>query len=60
MEGVTAGELLPGDYAALAWAVLDMIRGATERRMDRVSGTTAQPDAREITTFALRAAGLSD
>lgn len=59
-EASQAGELVPGEYTALAWAVLDMIRGATERRMDRLSETTVEADAQSITAFALRAAGLVD
>jgi AcrR family transcriptional regulator len=55
-EGVEAGELAESDYEPLAWAVLDMIRGATERRMDRVAHSSVDEDAEAITRFALDAA----
>lgn len=55
-EGVTTGELAGGDYSALAWAVLDMVRGATERRMDRLHCRPVEADAEAITAFALRSA----
>lgn len=57
-EGVASQEISQGEYGALAWAVLDMIRGATERRMDRMSEGTVADDAEAITRTALRAAGL--
>ncbi len=44
------------EYEALAWAVLDMVRGATERRLDRLSATTVESDVNAITAFALRGA----
>ncbi len=46
------------DSPALAWAILDMIRGATERRMDRCTTTDVEADTEAIVAFALRAAGL--
>lgn len=58
-EGVAEGVLDEQNYGPLAWAVLDMIRGATERRMDRCSTSTVEEDAEAITATALRAAGLS-
>ena len=57
-EGIRSGAIVNNDYAPLAWAMLDMIRGATERRMDRLSDGTVQADAETITTLALRAVGL--
>ena len=57
-DGVRSGELPDGDYAALAWAILDMIRGATERRMDRPGEVAIEADTEAITRFALRSAGL--
>ncbi len=58
-EGAAAGELPGGDYESLAWAVLDMVRGATWRRMDRLNTTSVEQDAEDITRFALRSAGLA-
>lgn len=55
-EGVRSRELKKGDYSAIAWAILDMIRGATERRLDRKSESTVETDIENITTFALLAA----
>lgn len=52
-EGVEAGELAPGDFEQLAWATLDLIRGANERRMDKLSSTTPQEDAVRLTAFVL-------
>lgn len=57
-EGATAGEIVPSEYGQLAWAILDNIRGATERRMDRLSTTSIEEDAAALTAFAKRAAGL--
>ncbi len=53
-EGVEAGEIEAADLRPLAWAVLDMVRGANERRMDKQSTTTAAEDAAWITACALR------
>lgn len=55
-EGIASGELRDGDYAATAWAVLDMIRGATERRLDGLTEATIETDAQAITEFGLHAA----
>lgn len=57
-EGVKSGELPKGDYAPQAWAVLDLMRGASERRMDKRSATTVDEDAAVVSAFALRAVGL--
>ncbi len=53
-EGLEAGEIGPAEFGPLAWATLDMIRGATERRMDKLSATTPQADAAWITECILR------
>ena len=53
-EAIDAGEIEPDDFAALAWAVLDMTRGTNERRMDRLSSTTVQQDTTWITDSVLR------
>lgn len=50
-EGAKAGVLPQGDHEALAWATLDMIRGATERRMDAQTSTTPKDDAAWIFAF---------
>jgi AcrR family transcriptional regulator len=47
------------DLDALAWAILDMVRGCNERRMDKQTDSTPQQDAAWITAFALRQLGLS-
>lgn len=53
-EGVEAGEIAKTvDLDTLAWAILDMVRGANERRMDNLTDRTPQEDARAITAFAL-------
>lgn len=52
-EGVEAGEIAQDDFVPLAWAALDLVRGATERRMDKVSATTPQQDAAWITETVL-------
>lgn len=57
-EGMAKKELRKKEYGPLAWAILDMIRGATERRMDRCTTSTVQEDADAITALALQAAGL--
>ncbi len=53
-EAVAGGEIEPDDFESLAWAALDMVRGASERRMDRLSTTTPQQDAAWITDCILR------
>jgi hypothetical protein len=37
---------------------MDLIRGANERRMDKVSPSTPEQDAATILAFALRQLGL--
>ena len=55
-EGVASGELAEADYTALAWNILDIIRGNTERRMDRLSTTSVEADVTALTAYALKAA----
>jgi hypothetical protein len=43
----------------VAWAILDMVRGANERRMDSLTDRTPQEDAAAITSFALSQLGLA-
>jgi AcrR family transcriptional regulator len=62
-EGVAAGEidrqrLSAQDLDTVAWAILDMVRGANERRMDSLTNRTPQEDAAAITAFALSQLGL--
>lgn len=47
-EGVAAGTIAEADYQPVAWAILDLIRGATERRMDKVTHTSPDEDAQRI------------
>ena len=63
-EGVAAGEidrqrLSAQDLDTVAWAILDMVRGANERRMDNLTDRTPQEDAVAITAFALSQLGLA-
>jgi AcrR family transcriptional regulator len=58
-EGVEAGEIAQDvDLETVAWAILDMVRGANERRMDHLTERTPQEDAAAITGFALSQLGL--
>lgn len=59
-EGAASGDIDARDFEPLAWAALDMIRGATERRMDKVSHTTPQQDAVSIIGMLLRELGVAD
>ncbi len=52
-EGVAAGEIEAGDFRPLAWAALDLVRGSTERRMDKQSATSPDEDAAWITACVL-------
>ena len=59
-EGLEAGEIAGTvDLDTLAWAILDMVRGANERRMDNLTDRTPQEDAAAITAFALSQLGLA-
>ncbi len=59
-DGVEAGEIAGSlDLDTLAWAILDMVRGANERRMDNMTSRTPQEDAAAITSFALQQLGLA-
>lgn len=62
-EGEAAGELPPRsphprDLDTIAWAILDMIRGCNERRLDNLTSRTPQQDAVAITAFTLQLLGL--
>ncbi len=41
-----------------AWAILDMVRGCNERRLDKLSDTTPAQDAATITAIAFQHLGL--
>ncbi len=59
-EGEAAGEIEGKlDLETIAWAILDMIRGCNERRMDCLTQRTPQEDAEAITAFALQQIGLA-
>lgn len=53
-DAVAAEELAPADYAQVAWAILDLVRGCNERRLEKLSITTPQQDAEFITAAVLR------
>ncbi len=53
-DAAHAGRIEERDFTALSWAALDLVRGANERRMDRVSDTTPQQDAEWILGCLLR------
>jgi AcrR family transcriptional regulator len=57
-DGEAAGEIQPQDLDTVAWAILDMIRGCNERRLDHLTERTPQEDAEAITGFALQQLGL--
>jgi AcrR family transcriptional regulator len=62
-EGAAAGEfsdrLAPGNFDSLAWMILDLVRGANERRLDKLTKSTPQQDAAVITSIVFRNLGLS-
>jgi len=58
-EGIAAGELAPQELDDIAWAILDMIRGCNERRLDHLTNNTPQQDAATITNIALQHLGLA-
>lgn len=57
-EGQAAGELAAQDFDTLAWTILDLIRGASERRMDKLTERTPEQDAAAISGFVLQQLGL--
>ena len=52
--GVKRRELRKLPLEPIAWAVMDMIRGAIERRIDRRATTSPEDDATLITDVAMR------
>jgi AcrR family transcriptional regulator len=57
-EGVRTGEIAAQPLDPLAQAIVDMMRGAIERRLDGLSKNSSAEDAHEITRIALCALGL--
>jgi AcrR family transcriptional regulator len=57
-EGVASGELSPGNFDTLSWAILDMVRGSNERRLDGLTDRTPQQDADFIIETALQSLGI--
>ena len=58
-NAAAAGELAPARFEPVAWAILDLIRGCNERRLDKLTPTTPGKDAEFITASALALLGLS-
>jgi len=59
-EAAVAGELESQPFDDLAWAILDMLRGCNERRLDNVTTNTPAEDAAFITAVALQRLGLTE
>jgi len=59
-DAVATGELEPQPFDDLAWAILDMLRGCNERRLDNVTANTPAQDAAFITDIALQRLGLAE
>jgi AcrR family transcriptional regulator len=57
-EAIRTGEIKAQPIDDLAWAILDMIRGCNERRLDKLTINTPQQDAANITAIALQHLGL--
>ena len=59
-EAVISGEVKPQPFDALAWAILDMIRGCNERRLDNLNPNSPHQDAAYITSIALQRLGIAE
>jgi AcrR family transcriptional regulator len=59
-EGVAAGELKPQPFGAIAWAALDMLRGANDRRLDGIATHSIEEDARFIIDLTLQFVGYKE
>jgi AcrR family transcriptional regulator len=62
-DAADSGELPPQSQSlelldATAWAILDMVRGFNERRLDRLTTTPPEQDAATITAITLQHLGL--
>jgi AcrR family transcriptional regulator len=53
-DGIEHGELKARPVEMVGWTVMDMIRGATERRVDGLQATTVEADTATIVEIALR------
>ena len=53
-EGVDRGVLTPRELYPIGWAVMDMIRGAIERRLDGLQATSVAEDTSTIAEMAMR------
>ena len=51
--GIKSGEFAHDDVEQLAWATLDLVRGASERSIDKLGTSTPQEDAWRIAGFLL-------
>lgn len=52
-EAIASGEFTCDDPEQLAWATLDLVRGASERRIDKLGSSDPNQDAIRITAFLL-------
>jgi AcrR family transcriptional regulator len=59
-EAIAAGEIEPQPLEAISWAVIDLLRGANERRLDGVVTHPIEKDAEFITRLTLRTLGLPE
>lgn len=59
-EGVAAGELKAQPFETIAWVIIDMIRGANERRLDGVAIQSIECDAQFIASLALQFVGIGN
>jgi AcrR family transcriptional regulator len=59
-EAVAAGELNAQPFDAIAWAALDMLRGANDRRLDGVATHSIEEDARFIIDLTLQFVGYKE
>jgi hypothetical protein len=58
-EGIRSGEIPPQPLTGIALAVVDMMRGATDRRINGLSKSTPAHDAHNIARIALAALTLT-
>jgi AcrR family transcriptional regulator len=59
-EGVAKGELKAQPFEAIAWVVVDMIRGTNERRLDGIAIQPIESDAQFISNLALQFLGVEE
>lgn len=58
-DGVARGEVKAQPFEPIAWALLDMIHGANERRLDNIAKQSIESDARFIAEITLRSLGIT-